>query len=85
MDGSQRWGQLPAASHLTARPEEGHQAEAMQQVPWLAFDLKPASPSLLVAGQPPNLRSAGGCPGSSRCQGLSEYCMCVPSFFPMTC
>lgn len=68
---------------MTARPEEGHQAEVMQQVPWLAFDLKPGSPSLLVAHQPPTFYGTGGCPGPSRCQDLSEHC--VYTLFPVAC
>lgn len=37
---------------MTVHPEEGHQAVAMEQVPWLAFGLKPGLPSLLVARIP---------------------------------
>lgn len=45
---------------MTVHPEEGHQAVGMEQVPWLAFGLKPGLPSLLIAHQPPTLCGASG-------------------------
>lgn len=52
MDGP-RAGDSCLLSHLTVHPEEGHGAGVMLQVPWLAFDLKPGSFSLLVARHHP--------------------------------
>jgi hypothetical protein len=42
-----RAGDSPSLSLMTVYLEEGHQAVVMEQVPWLAFGLKPGLPPLL--------------------------------------